>query len=448
MKVREWVVQDLGAAGEVLRDAVVPASGLEIGRTAEGLDCPDDPQMSAQHARLFVKEGSAFVEDLDSATGVWLRVPAGKGWGLREDDQIWLGSQILLVRRREELWELRHHGPDGRLREKYRVPDAGLFLGRTSDLVLDREDSRLSRRHAQVVHEEGRLRLYDRGAHNGTYIKLGEPVPLQDGDEFRLATHRFRIDAVVEQAEAPAEQPPPEEATLLEAAPQRAPAARPNRAAEPSSADQALNENRSPGLAARLKRLGRREDPVKEELQEELKEEAVVEVVEVTQAVEAEAVEEDSAADASVDFEETAPVRTQSKEAEDGGATDLSEEATVMVFEEEAAMDAARTFELVLERGAEGPPVQIQAAEGQTLLDAVKAAGLERGEPVDWECGDGGCGVCVVGLVGGADGLVPPDPLGDEMKTIQITEQVAPDPEKYRLACLARVRGNVRLRRL
>jgi ferredoxin len=34
------------------------------------------------------------------------------------------------------------------------------------------------------------------------------------------------------------------------------------------------------------------------------------------------------------------------------------------------------------------------------------------------------------------------------MKTIQITEQVVPDPRRYRLACMARVRGTVRLRKL
>ena len=54
----------------------------------------------------------------------------------------------------------------------------------------------------------------------------------------------------------------------------------------------------------------------------------------------------------------------------------------------------------------------------------------------------------VRGVVEGADRMDPPDPASGEMKTIQITEQVVPDASKYRLACLARVRGPVRLRRL
>jgi ferredoxin len=92
--------------------------------------------------------------------------------------------------------------------------------------------------------------------------------------------------------------------------------------------------------------------------------------------------------------------------------------------------------------------VSIEGPIGGTVLEAVQRAGLARGEPVDWECGDGGCGVCVLGVIEGADRLDPPDPETGEMKTIQITEQVVPDPKKYRLACLARVRGPVRLRRL
>ncbi len=92
--------------------------------------------------------------------------------------------------------------------------------------------------------------------------------------------------------------------------------------------------------------------------------------------------------------------------------------------------------------------VSLEVAAGKTVLEAVQEAGLARGEPIDWECGDGACGVCVVGVVEGADRMDPPDAATGEMKTIQITEQVVPDPQKYRLACLARLRGTVRLRKL
>jgi pSer/pThr/pTyr-binding forkhead associated (FHA) protein/ferredoxin len=456
----------LGADSEVLREGVVPEDGLEIGRTAMGMGCPDDPQMSSRHARLFLREGKAFVEDMESTTGVWLRVPNGVGCVLGVDDQVWLGAQILLIRKREDGWEIRHHGPDGRLREKYSVPDAGVFLGRTSDLVLDKEDSRLSRRHAQIVREGDALRLYDRGAHNGTYLKLVEPTELRDGDEFRIATHRFRVAAVSERVAAPVQAI--EEATVVQRVPPvHAPAARGTRdrsgeqSAEPDRLDTAQpveEEKKKSGLAARLKRLGRQ---------------AARAPFEETAPVEVDSLQEDR-------------VTPQARAPETG--TDPSEEATVLVFHEESASEpeaagraakpeaqasapavemlgetlppstrradlpsgstAGAKFEILLEAGGQAEAISVPAAAGQTVLEAVQAAGLSRGEPLDWECGDGGCGVCVMGLVGGAEGLEPPDPTSGEMKTIQITEQVAPDPAQYRLACLARVRGNVRLRRL
>ena len=92
--------------------------------------------------------------------------------------------------------------------------------------------------------------------------------------------------------------------------------------------------------------------------------------------------------------------------------------------------------------------ISLTVEAGKTVLDAVREAGLTQGDPVDWECGDGGCGVCIVGVVEGADRMDPPDAATGEMKTIQITEQVVPDPKLYRLACLARVRGTVRLRKM
>ena len=79
MKIEQWRLQDLGAASEVLREECVPEDGLEIGRTGQGMACPDDPQMSAQHARLFLRDGQAFIEEAGSTTGVWMRVRSGGG---------------------------------------------------------------------------------------------------------------------------------------------------------------------------------------------------------------------------------------------------------------------------------------------------------------------------------------------------------------------------------
>jgi ferredoxin len=343
---------------------------------------------------------------------------------LRSGDQVWLGAQILVVHRRkneqEMQWEIRHHGPDGLLLKSYPVPGGGLFIGRNSDLILDAGDFRLSRRHAQLVPEGDGLRLYDRGAHNGTHLKLSAEETLADAGEFTISANRFRVVARGRalsrgfETDTGIETAPmarrgagfDEDATLVIAA-------------EPNSPSEAQRDKprRSPGLGARLRRLGRSFDR------------RVVEPANPTAL-------EDSGRQTSVDTkgEESISRESSAESGRDPG------DGTVV-----STLDSGKCL-LVLDFEAGSQSLEVTI--GKTVLEAVQEAGLARGEPVDWECGDGGCGVCVMGVVEGADRLDPPDPATGEMKTIQITEQVVPDPKKYRLACLARVRGTVRLRKL
>lgn len=329
----EWALQRIGAKGEAMGDELLVDAGTTFG-----------------HARLLPRDGGLEVADLAGGTGVWIRVQGAEGHWLAPDDQLWLGSQVLVIERDEAGWALRHHGPDGRFRAQHALTPPGVFVGRSSGLVLDETDTRLSRRHAQLAIDDGSLRVFDRGAHNGTYWKLREPVRLQHGDELRIDSHHLRVV----KRESPVVEPAPVSVRG--------------------------------GLAARLRAL----PPSLDEQQTLLAE----------------------------------PLASQPTPQEIAG------ESCLVVIESDRAA------------------ISLEAAVGQTLLDAIQQAGLPRGEPIDWECGDGGCGVCIVGVLEGADRLDPPDPALDEMKTIQITEQVVPDPRRYRLACLARVRGPVRLRKL
>ncbi len=67
-------------------------------------------------------------------------------------------------------------------------------------------------------------------------------------------------------------------------------------------------------------------------------------------------------------------------------------------------------------------------------------------EPLGWECKVGLCGLCAVEIVEGAENFVPPDAGSPEMNTIENKAFLEPDPSKYRLACLAKVKGPVKLK--
>jgi ferredoxin/pSer/pThr/pTyr-binding forkhead associated (FHA) protein len=433
------VLQHLAADNSVDREMLLVDDVTRIGRGDLGFSFPDDTDMADWHAEVCVHEDTIMIRDSGEGTGVWIRVVGSQGRLLRSDDQVWLGSQILVIRKEADAWRLRHHGPDGRLRETHAVSEGGVFIGRVSELPLDPEDARLSRRHAQLVPEGDELRLYDRGAHNGTYVKLVADEPLSDGDEFRVANSRFRFvtlpsDAAQSEGEAatPADRGDvnaPDTAadnatdnTTDEATDDTTEGGTDNTeveaatvvfqpdevsAVERSSSDRQSEKapsalsveapRKSSGLGARLRRMGRR-------------------------------------------------VAQKTTDADSPASPVNGDEATIV--SSEALPDGVGAEKVLVVIDSDDGSVSLEVFPGKTILEAVQEAGLGRGAPVDWECGDGGCGVCVVGVVEGASRMDPPDPETGEMKTIQITEQVVPDPAKYRLACLARVRGTVRLRKL
>ena len=472
-----WVLTELAPDGSAERAATFGEAGesdgtLELGRSATGLAYPDD-DMADRQVRLVDSGTGVVLEDLAEGAGLWLRITGGQGRALMDGDQVWLGAQVLIFRRTGTEWLIRHHGPDGRLRETYPVPPSGLFLGRGSEWVLDAEDAQLSRRHAQVAFVDDALRYFDRGAQNGSFIRLRTPEVVAHGAEFRVATRRFRLeqrpveleppepaspdpqeDASASERDEPRQEStlpmgpssetlpdsgresPFEEATVLslpvgdeppEAGPPAAPPpGRPLPESGLAGRDSAESARPRPalGLGARLRRLGR-------------------------PSAEPETNAPSEAPPASELGTLVVPIApssaTGSGSSPDAPRTAADTQAPRGAEPVEAPA-AGERVPLVLD--SPDGSVVLEVEPGVTVLEAVQQAGLARGRPVDWECGDGGCGVCIVGVVEGADRMDPPDPASGEMQTIQITEQVAPDPTRYRLACLARVRGAVRLRKL
>jgi DNA-binding winged helix-turn-helix (wHTH) protein len=63
------------------------------------------------------------------------------------------------------------------------------ILGRDEEAAVRIDAPGVSRRHARILHEEGRAVLEDLGSKNGTFLRedrLQAPAILEDGDTFRL----------------------------------------------------------------------------------------------------------------------------------------------------------------------------------------------------------------------------------------------------------------------
>ena len=70
------------------------------------------------------------------------------------------------------------------------------ILGRDPDLALCFDSSKVSRHHARLQVEGGRVTLEDLGSKNGTSVnghRLEAPVVLSDGDEIALGSLRLRL---------------------------------------------------------------------------------------------------------------------------------------------------------------------------------------------------------------------------------------------------------------
>jgi ferredoxin len=93
-------------------------------------------------------------------------------------------------------------------------------------------------------------------------------------------------------------------------------------------------------------------------------------------------------------------------------------------------------------------PRSFSLGAGKSILQGFIEAGGNQNEPIGWECQTGGCGLCGVEVLSGAQHLESVSPDCDEMKTIAKTAGFTPDPVKHRLACLTHIDGPVVLRRL
>jgi hypothetical protein len=166
----------------------------EIGRSGCDIEEPDDSHMADHHASVVLETGEVFVADSRQGSGVWLRIGTPDGIELENEDQVWLGAQILVATRDEDTWRVVHYGQDGIARETYAVGDEGIFVGRGSGHVLDPNDGLLSRRHAQFCIEGGKLKVYDRGGRNGTFVKVKGATQIDVGAEFRVSARGYRLE--------------------------------------------------------------------------------------------------------------------------------------------------------------------------------------------------------------------------------------------------------------
>lgn len=209
------------------RDFVVEQASLGVGRAADNEVVLDEISVSRRHARLTVEAGRLMVEDLGSASGTYLgsqrlapntpslvpddgvvRVgdvelrfapaqapaPQPPGGPPREQQTMAMGGPAGEPPR---YGGLRIRYPGGEVRE-FALEQPTVTVGRAGDNQLVIEEASVSRRHARLTVESGRLMIEDMGSANGTFIgsqrlAANTPALVSDDQPVRLGDVEIRF---------------------------------------------------------------------------------------------------------------------------------------------------------------------------------------------------------------------------------------------------------------
>ncbi len=219
--------QLLVTEGKDRGEAVEVEGELHIGRAATQTEgrLGDDPMLSRQHAKITrAPNGQLTIEDLGSANGTFVndeRIDSERTLGL--GDLVRVGHTVLQVT-----------DPSGGVPERTRLEGAlpadlaaepgeellvaegaarGQRIALENEFLVGRamgedgrlgDDPELSRRHARVSRDGGRLTIEDLGSANGTFVngeRLTGPRPLAVGDSVRMGQTTLEVVAPGEATE-------------------------------------------------------------------------------------------------------------------------------------------------------------------------------------------------------------------------------------------------------
>jgi pSer/pThr/pTyr-binding forkhead associated (FHA) protein len=188
-----------------------------LGRTEGDYPFPEDPMLSPRHAKIVVRGGAFWLEDLGSLNGVFLRLR--EPTELRRGDVVTFGGLVFrfedagagprsgtLVtqsggvkifgsgreRASGTLVRILQDGGDG---PAYPLTPSRTIVGRKVGHYLFPDDPLLSRQHVQFYERDGAMWAEDLGSSNGTLLRTRGAVPLEKGAVIRMGETTLEVAA-------------------------------------------------------------------------------------------------------------------------------------------------------------------------------------------------------------------------------------------------------------
>jgi pSer/pThr/pTyr-binding forkhead associated (FHA) protein len=207
-------IQRGGVEGEVYS---LFQEAVDFGRSEGAVTLPDDMFLAPRHARIEPRNGRHFLLPLDRINGVFVRIR--EAVELRDGDTILVGKEVLRIDvvpdfEREPMpaiehgvtlfgtpqrraWaRLRQLMTSGAARDIYHLSRNEVVLGREEGELIFADDEFMSRRHAQLLRQDGRIQIVDLGSSNGTYVRVRTEVELRTGDYVRMGDQLLRFESL------------------------------------------------------------------------------------------------------------------------------------------------------------------------------------------------------------------------------------------------------------
>lgn len=148
----------------------------------------------SKHARIFMSNSDLHIEAIDRAPLAVNGKPADLPTPIADGDWLALGATILQVG--VSLRDQPAPGPPERTFTTSLTSSSirPVVIGRSPDCDFTVASPVVSRRHAQLLHDNGRVWLEDLESTNGTFVnrqRIAGRVPIQPGDKVEIATFAF-----------------------------------------------------------------------------------------------------------------------------------------------------------------------------------------------------------------------------------------------------------------
>jgi pSer/pThr/pTyr-binding forkhead associated (FHA) protein len=187
-----------------------------VGRAGADIAFEEDRFLARQHARIErASDGNVKIHPIDATNGVFKKTEGSVE--LADGMILLVGREVLRFERvapeERTVHPLVRHGvalfgspprdpwgrilqliPSGGQRDVRHLVGEEVVLGREEGDIVFRDDAFMSRRHAAITWDGRRALLTDLGSSNGTFVRLGGPTSIKNGDHVRMGDQLLRIE--------------------------------------------------------------------------------------------------------------------------------------------------------------------------------------------------------------------------------------------------------------